>query len=105
VNLLRQRLFVAEANILTSFERSPYSVRNPYRLLDGSIDTKRLPKAIQAILSNYRDVKVSGLDEKAVPDILVRLGRAARSLGKMPDQCGDPAPAYAQLADVLFQLV
>ncbi len=76
----------------------------PYRLADGSIDTKRLPKAIQAILSNYRGTKVSGVDEKDIPDVLVRLARAAASLGKMPHQAGEAAPVYAQLADVLDQL-
>ncbi|MDA8087842.1 MAG: hypothetical protein M0Z75_14220 [Nitrospiraceae bacterium] len=76
----------------------------PYLLADGSADTKRLPKAIQAILSNYRGEKVSGLDEKAIPDVLVRLARVAVKLGKMPHQCGEPAPVYAQLADVLEQL-
>ena len=76
----------------------------PYLLADGSVDTKRLPKAVQAILSNYRGEKVSGLDEKAIPDVLVRLARAAVKLGKMPHQCGEPAPVYAQLAEVLEQL-
>jgi hypothetical protein len=76
----------------------------PYRLVDGSIDTKRLPKAIQAILSNYRGTKVSGVNEKDIPDVLVRLARAATSIGKMPHQCGEVTPAYVQLADVLDQL-
>ncbi len=76
----------------------------PYRLEDGSIDTKRLPKAIQAILSNYRGTKVSDVDEKDIPDVLVRLAHAAASLGKMPHQSGEAAPIYVQLADVLDQL-
>lgn len=76
----------------------------PYRLEDGSIDTKRLPKAIQAILSNYRGTKVSDVDEKDIPDALVRLAHAAASLGKMPHQSGEAAPVYVQLADVLDQL-
>ncbi len=37
----------------------PGTWKLPYRLIDGSIDERRLPKAIQAILSNYRGVKVS----------------------------------------------
>jgi hypothetical protein len=76
----------------------------PYRLGNGNIDTKRLPKAIQSILSNYRGTKVSGVNEKDIPDVLVRLARAATSLGKMPHQCGEAPPAYMQLADVLDQL-
>jgi hypothetical protein len=66
----------------------------PYRLADGSVDQKRLPKAIQAILSNYRGVKVSSIPEDAIPDVLVRLGCAAAALGKMPGQRGETAAAY-----------
>ena len=36
----------------------PTTWKLPYRLADGSIDRARLPKAIQAILSNYRGAKV-----------------------------------------------
>lgn len=76
----------------------------PYRLADGSIDTKRLPKAIQAILSNYRGVRVSGIPEQAIPDVLVRLARAATRMGKMPGQNGRTSAVYQQLADVLKQI-
>jgi hypothetical protein len=76
----------------------------PYRLADGSVDLKRLPKAIQSIISNYRGVKVSGIPEADIPEVLVRLARAAASLGKMPSQCEATAGAYRQLAEVLEQL-
>jgi len=82
----------------------PRTWKLPYCLSDGRIDTKRLPKAIQAILSNYRGTKVSGIPEKAIPDVLVRLARAAKQLGKMPDRPGAAASAYEQLAAVLEQL-
>jgi hypothetical protein len=83
---------------------NPRTWKLPYCLADGRIDTKRLPKAIQAILSNYRGTKVSGIPEKAVPDVLVRLARAAKQLGKMPDRQGEAVSAYEQLAGVLEQL-
>jgi hypothetical protein len=82
----------------------PKTWKLPYRLADGRVDVKRLPKAVQAILSNYRGTKVSGIDEKDVPDVLVTLARAAASLGKMPHQCGEAAEVYMQLARVLEQL-
>ena len=82
----------------------PATWKLPYRLADGSVDIKRLPKAIQAILSNYRGAKVSGVPEADIPDILVRLGQAATCLGKMPNQSGETAIVYQQLADVLEQL-
>lgn len=76
----------------------------PYRNADGTVDTKRLPKAIQAILSNYRGAHLSSVPESAIPDVLVRLALAARSLGKLPDQTAEPARAYVQLVAALEQL-
>lgn len=76
----------------------------PYRLADGSVDHARLPKAIEAILSNYRGGHVTTIRERAIPDVLVCLGRAAHSLGKMPGQAPEPVPAYVALARALEQL-
>lgn len=83
---------------------NPSSWKLPFRLLDGSPDVRRLPKAIQAILSNYRGTKVGAIPESAIPDVLVRLARAAHGLGKMPGQSGSPAAIYVQLEEVLRQL-
>lgn len=82
----------------------PSTWRLPYRLADSSIDHKRLPKAIQAILSNYQGMKVSGIPEAAIPDVLVRLACAAAELGKMPGQRGETTPAYEELAEALDQV-
>lgn len=76
----------------------------PYFLADGSLDVKRLPKAIQSILSNYRGARVSSVPESAIPDVLVRLARAAASIGRMPNQSGKTAQVYVQLEDALRQL-
>lgn len=82
----------------------PATWKLPYLRADGSVDARRLPKAVQSILTNYRGARVSGIPEAAVPDILVRLARAAARLGRMPWQTGAPAPAYQQLAEALDQL-
>jgi hypothetical protein len=82
----------------------PKTWKLPYCNYDGSIDLKRLPKAVQAILSNYRGTKVSGIPEAAIPDVLVRLACAAASLGKMPHQSGETAQIYQQLEEALDQL-
>jgi phage gp36-like protein len=82
----------------------PSTWKLPYRLANGSVDTKRLPKAIQCILSNYRGARVSGIPEEDIPDVLVRLGCAVASLGKMPHQSGETSQVYQQLAQVLEQL-
>ncbi len=52
---------------------------------------------------SYRGGTVSSIPERDIPDVLVRLGLAAASLGRMPDQVGDAGPIYRQLADALDQ--
>ncbi len=82
----------------------PRTWKLPYCLSDGTVDLKRLPKAIQAMLSNYRGVRVSGIPKSAASEVLVRLARAAVALGKMPHQTPSPAAVYQQLAEALAQL-
>ncbi len=76
----------------------------PFRLADGSIDLKRLPKAIQCILKNYRGANVKDIPEKDIPDVLVKLAKAARQIGKMPDQNPNTTDVYKQLEAALHQL-
>jgi len=75
----------------------------PYLLETGSPDARRLPKAIQSLFSNYRGAQVKAIQREAVPDVLVRLAIAAATLRKLPCQCADPSPAYAQAHDALQQ--
>ena len=81
----------------------PHTWHLPYQLADGEIDTRRLPKAIDAILSNYRGAHVSAIPERAIPDVLVTLARAAWALGRMPGQVPAPTPAYVAIARALDQ--
>ncbi len=80
-----------------------HSWKLPYLLDNGDPDTKRLPKAIQSILSNYRGVKVD-IPRTAVGDVLVRLGIAAATLRKMPCQTTSAADAYVEAHHALQQL-
>ena len=82
---------------------APSTWKLPYRTADDAPDLKRLPKAIQAILSNYRGAKVS-IPREAVPDVLVRLCQTAASLGKLPCQDAATAPAYTEAHQALDQL-
>lgn len=82
----------------------PSTWKLPYLFVDGRADGKRLPKAIQALLSNYRGAKVGGIPEQVLRDVLLRLARAAAAEGKLPPQAVNPAPAYRNLALVLEQL-
>jgi hypothetical protein len=75
----------------------------PYLLDTGAPDTKRLPKAIQSILSNYRGAKVD-IPRDDVGDILVRLAIAAATLRKLPCECSEPSPAYVAAHEALEQL-
>lgn len=88
--------YVAAAN-------QPGSWKLPYLLADGNPDLKRLPKAIQSILSNYRGARVT-IPREAVGDVLVRLGRTAAALNKMPCQCHPAADAYREAHQALDQL-
>jgi len=82
----------------------PDTWKLPYLLADGAVDSKRLPKAIQSIVSNYRGANVRGIPGSDIPDVLVRLGRAAVRLRKMPHQSRKTARTYQRLAEVLAQL-
>lgn len=82
----------------------PGTWKLPYRLAGGAVDSKRIPKAIHAILGNYRGARVGGIPEADMRGVLVRLARAAWSEGRMPPRALAPAPAYQQLALVLDQL-
>lgn len=83
---------------------NPRTWKLPYLCLDGTVDVKRLPKAIQCILTNYRGTRVRGLPEAAIPAILERLARAAFQAGHLPPAIANPAPVYLQLAEALKQL-
>ena len=74
----------------------------PYLLADGiTPDAKRLPTAIQCILSNYRGAVVD-IREADVGDVLVRLGTAA-VLRKMPCQKSSAAAAHREAHQFLEQ--
>ncbi len=76
----------------------------PYLLSDGLPDLKRLPKAIQAVIGNYRGTNVTGIPERQLPDVLTKLGRAAVQAGKMPFQVKKTAAIYKQLEATLDKL-
>jgi len=83
---------------------NPKTWHLPYLRADGTPDLARLPKAIQAILSNYRGAHVSSIPEAAVPEVLVTLARTARTLGKLPTTGAGSARVYVQLQEALEQL-
>ncbi|MGA8744535.1 MAG: hypothetical protein WB507_01570 [Solirubrobacterales bacterium] len=82
----------------------PKSWHLPFLHADGSIDGRRLPKAVQSILTNYRGATLTSVPEAAIPNVLVRLACAATTEGKMPSQCESAAAAYVQLAEALVQM-
>jgi hypothetical protein len=76
----------------------------PYLLLDGSVDSKRLPGAVRSILSNYRGAHLSKVPEQAIPDVLVRLARAAAVAGRLPSQDPSASATYVSLLAAVQQL-
>ena len=73
----------------------------PYLLAHGTPDMARLPKAIHAILSNYRGVHVGSVPEATIPEVLVTLARAARQLGKLPANGPGTPRHYVQPQEAL----
>ena len=81
----------------------PSTWKLPYRLMDGTIDPKRLPKAIQSLLTNYRGTKVKGIPESAAKSVLLTLAAAPERSGKMPANGRPASGIYANLAHYLQQ--
>jgi hypothetical protein len=81
----------------------PGTWKLPHLKADGTIDEKRLPKAIQCLLSNFRGVKVKHIPESDVSRVLLRLARSAKSANLLPPESIHPAPVYQQLVMVLEQ--
>jgi hypothetical protein len=88
--------YVGDAN-------KPHTWKLPYLCADLRMDDKRLPKAIQALLSNYRGAQVTGIPHAALPDVLLKLARAADAAGRLPPNAVHTAPVYQELATVLAQ--
>ncbi len=82
----------------------PATWKLPYLLVDGSVDAKRLPKAIGAVIRDYRSRQVQGLTAEGTADVLVRLAGAAVRTGRMPHQDPTPAEVYVALLDHLRQI-
>ena len=62
----------------------------PFSHADGTIDGKRLPKAIQAILTNYRGTKVHGIPRERHSGRARSLGGGFTPLGQDARSVGDP---------------
>jgi hypothetical protein len=75
----------------------------PYLLADGTIDVKRLPKAIQCIVSSYRGANVV-IPREACGEVMVLLATAAKELRKLPCQNTATAAAYREAHTFLQQL-
>jgi hypothetical protein len=88
--------YVGDAN-------NPHTWKLPFLCADLRMDDKRLPKAIQALLSNYRGAQVTGIPHAALPGVLLKLARAADAAGRLPPNAVHAAPVYQELATVLAQ--
>ena len=76
----------------------------PYLKIDGTVDTKRLPLAISSIVKTYRGERVKSIPEPAIPEVLIRLAKAANQLGKLPNRLPDnPITNYELLYMAIYQ--
>jgi hypothetical protein len=78
----------------------PATWKLPYRRADGSVDQRRLPLAIEAMLATYRG-RPARVPAAARHQVLERLAEAADELGRMPPKAAHPRPLYRKLAAAL----
>ncbi|HUB95377.1 MAG TPA: hypothetical protein VL993_05640 [Stellaceae bacterium] len=81
---------------------NPGTWKLPYRRADGSVDGRRLPLAIEAMLGAYRGRRAR-IPDAARHDVLERLAQAADEIGRMPPRAAHPRPLYQELAAALAQ--
>lgn len=81
--------WVADAN-------KPSTWKLPYLKENGDVDERRLPKAIQSLLTNYRGANAI-IPESGVGEVLLRLARAAKRANLLPPESLHPAAVYQQL--------
>ncbi len=74
----------------------------PYLLADGTPDAKRLPKAIQCIVTSYRGANVS-IPREACGEVMVLLAKAAKDLRRLPCQNASTATVYRNAHEFLEQ--
>lgn len=79
---------------------NPATWKLPYRHADGSIDRRRLPLAIEAMVGTYRG-RQAKIPAAARHKVLENLGTAADELGRMPPKAAHPKPLYRKLAAAL----
>jgi hypothetical protein len=103
---------------LSVFIRGHFCVclfRRPYPLASDSIATSQRvvspakmfdqrARALQPGRAGWFSWRALRRPERDIPDVLVRLERAACSVGKTPHQLQMPSEAYRQLADAWEQL-
>jgi hypothetical protein len=75
----------------------------PYLLLDGSVNIKRLPSAVCCVVTNHRGVQVKGIPEKDIPNVILKLAKAAKSVGKLDPENPKMANCYRQLYNAIVQ--
>jgi len=78
----------------------PATWKLPYRHADGSVDRRRLPLAIEAMVGTYRGRRAK-IPAAARHKVLENLGTAADELGLMPPKDAHPKPLYRKLAAAL----
>lgn len=80
--------------------RDPRTWKLPYLLADGSVDRRRLTGAINAVLKSHRGERVL-IPEAAIVDVLVRLGKAAKSVGRLDPTSSTTAGANPDCYELL----
>jgi hypothetical protein len=78
----------------------PATWKLPFRHADGSVDRRRLPLAVEAMVETYRGrrARIPGSERH---EVLEKLAQAADEIGKLPPRAAHPTPLYRKLAAAL----
>lgn len=82
----------------------PSTWKLPYLLEDGSVNVKRLPGAVQCVVTNFRGLQVKTIPEKDIPNVILKLAKATKSVGKLDPKNPKMADCYRQLYNAVVQL-
>ncbi len=83
---------------------NPYTWKLPYLSLDGSVNVARLPGAIGCVVTNFRGLQVKTIPEKEIPQVIIKLAKATKSVGKLNPDNPKMANCYKQLYNAVDQM-
>ena len=82
----------------------PSTWKLPYLSLDGSVNIKRLPGAVECVVTNFRGLQIKTIPEENINEVLIKLAKASKSVGKLNPNNPKMANCYKQLYKAIDQI-